>query len=136
MSTTETFWFLFWRMAFWGLGLGLSLGAVYGTLVGMPFYPFGLIFGPLLGAMYATLAGLALGIGLCRGLRRFDPRGNLRPTPLRQDPSHLVPCTRQGPRLSCYGGCDVRARGFNALAGRLAVARMSRSQQPWSLACP
>jgi len=62
MSTTETFWFLFWRMAFWGLGLGLSLGAVYGTLVGMPFYPFGLIFGPLLGAMYATLAGLALGI--------------------------------------------------------------------------
>jgi hypothetical protein len=48
MSATETFWFVFWRMAFWGLGLGLGgLGTIYDTLVGMPFYPFGLIFGPL-----------------------------------------------------------------------------------------
>jgi hypothetical protein len=60
MSITETFWFGFWRMAFWGLGLGL--GTVYGTLVGIPFYPFGVIFGPLLGAMYGALAGLALGV--------------------------------------------------------------------------
>ena len=62
MSTTETFWFIFWRMAFWGLGLGLGLGTAYGTLVGMPFYPFGLIFGPLLGAMCGTISGLPLGL--------------------------------------------------------------------------
>ncbi len=42
MSTPETFWFHFWRMALWGLGLGLGLGAAYSTLVGIPFYPFGL----------------------------------------------------------------------------------------------
>ena len=28
-------WFVFWRMTLWGLGLGL--GAAYGTLVGIPF---------------------------------------------------------------------------------------------------
>ena len=42
MSTPGTFWFIFWRMALWGLGLGLGLGAAYSTLVGIPFYPFGL----------------------------------------------------------------------------------------------
>src|SRR5918997_6235646 len=62
MSTTETFWFVFWRMTLWGLGLGLGLGTVYGTLVGMPFYPFGLLFGALMGAMFGTISGLPLGL--------------------------------------------------------------------------
>lgn len=57
MSTPESFWFVFWRMALWGLGLG----AAYGTLVGIPFYPF-TIFGPPLGAMYGSIAGLPLGL--------------------------------------------------------------------------
>ena len=45
-------WFVFWRMTLWGLGLGL--GAAYGTLVGIPF-------GPPLGAMLGAMAGLPLG---------------------------------------------------------------------------
>jgi hypothetical protein len=43
MSTPGTFWFIFWRMALWGPGLG----AAYGT----SFFSFGLVFGPLLGAI-------------------------------------------------------------------------------------
>jgi hypothetical protein len=62
IGAIETFWFVFWRMALWGLMLGLGLGAAYGTLAGLPFYPFGLVFGPLLGAMYGTIAGLPLGL--------------------------------------------------------------------------
>jgi hypothetical protein len=62
MSTAGTFWFILWRMIVWGLGLALGSGAAYGTIVGLPFFPFGLIFGPLLGAMYGARAGLALGI--------------------------------------------------------------------------
>jgi hypothetical protein len=61
MSIPGTFWFVFWRMALWGLGLGLGFGAAYGTLVGIPFYPF-TIFGPPLGAMYGSIAGLPLGL--------------------------------------------------------------------------
>ena len=56
MSTPGRFWFIFWRMALWGLGLGL--GAAYGTLAGIPYFPFGLVFGPLLGAMYGAISRL------------------------------------------------------------------------------
>jgi hypothetical protein len=48
-------------MALWGVGLGLGLGAAYGTLVGMPFIPYG-IFGPPLGAVCGSIAGLPLGL--------------------------------------------------------------------------
>jgi hypothetical protein len=48
-------------MALWALGLGLGLGAAYGTLIGIPSVIF-VIFGPPLGAMYGAIAGLPLGL--------------------------------------------------------------------------
>jgi hypothetical protein len=58
IGAIEIFWFVFWRMALWGLGLG----AAYGTLVGIPLYPSISLFGPPLGAMYGAMAGLPLGL--------------------------------------------------------------------------
>jgi hypothetical protein len=49
-------------MALWGVGLGLGLGAAYGTLVGIIFFTPFVWFGPPLGAMYSTIAGLPLGV--------------------------------------------------------------------------
>lgn len=73
MSAIESFWFVFWRMALWSLGLGLGLGAAYGSLVGIPSFPLISIYsllGPPLGAWYGTIAGLPLGVleGLVLGV--------------------------------------------------------------------
>jgi hypothetical protein len=86
MSTTETFWFVFWRTALWGPRLGLGLGAAYGTLIRIPFFPFGLIFGPLLGATCGAIVGSPLGLleGMVLGAvtmlwyRRGEPENSLR----------------------------------------------------------
>jgi hypothetical protein len=106
MRAPKLLWFVFWRMALWGLGLGLGLGAAYGTLVGMPFYPFGLIFGPLLGAMYGTIAGFPLGLleGMVLGAvtmllhRRGAPDHSLR--------------YRRAPELACVMACILAVTTF------------------------
>jgi hypothetical protein len=105
------FWFVFWRMALWGLGLGSGLGAAYGTLVGLLFGPYS-IFGPPLGAMYGSIAGLPLGLlegavlGKVTMLRyRRDAIGD----PLRY---------RRAAKLGCVVACVVTLASFFELAAR------------------
>jgi hypothetical protein len=105
ISAIESFWFAFWRMTLWGLGLGVGLGAAYGTLVGIPFVIF-VIFGPPLGAMYGAIAGLPLGLleGVVLGVltvlmhRRGAPDDSLR--------------YRRTAQLACVVACILAVASF------------------------
>jgi hypothetical protein len=60
VNTIESFWFVFWRMSLWGLGLLAAVGAVYGFLVGGLTFPYGagLMFS---GPIFGTASGLCVG---------------------------------------------------------------------------
>jgi hypothetical protein len=106
IGAIESLWFVVWRMALWGLGLGVGLGAAYGTLVGIPFVPFGLVFGPVLGAMYGTMAGLPLGLleGVVLGaLTVLQHRGGALGNSLRY---------RRAAQLACVVACMLAVVSF------------------------
>jgi len=92
-------------MALWGLGLGVGLGAAYGTLVGIPLFPYG-IFGPPLGAMCGAIAGLPLGLleGVVLGaLTVLTHRGGAPGDSLRY---------RRAAQLACVVACILAVVSF------------------------
>jgi hypothetical protein len=89
----------------------LGLGAAYGTLVGMPFYPF-TIFGPPLGAMYGSIAGLPLGLleGVVLGaVTVLLHRGGAIRDPIRY---------RRAAELACVVACMTALALFLEIAAR------------------